>query len=149
LGARASLGLAGSVGAAVGAFVALIVPLRAHGAWTTVAAGVCVLAVVVQLGTGPLLAAPPASRAARRWWANVHQAGALLLVGLGIRAVDQWHHTPATERTWLALALPALGCLAYLSVRLGMTARFLRPGREWTAPPAAPAGSDAGSSETP
>lgn len=117
-----------------GVLAGLLGPLDSFAAWTALASGLCAAAVALVATTPRLLAAPPASRSARRWLANAHQAGALLLIGLGIRAIDRWWATPPEARTWLALAVAALASLGYASVRLGMTARYLRPGRAWTPP---------------
>ena len=123
-----------------GALAGLVAPLRSVGAWTALAGGLCAAALALAVTTPRLLAAPPAGRRARRWLANAHQAAALLLIGLGIRAIDRWWATPPEARTWLLLAVAALASLGYASVRLGMTARFLRPGPEWHGPGDAPVG---------
>lgn len=123
------------LGAAGAAFAGLLLPMDGFAQWTTVAGLLTGTATLAALTTPGLLATPPASRRARRWLANGHQACAILLIGLGVRAIDRWWHTPPADRTWLALGLIALGSLGYLSVRLGMTARFLRPGPEFRPPP--------------
>ena len=92
------------------------------------------VALLAQRSTPSLAGNPPSSRRARRWLANAHQAGAILLIGVGIRAIDRWWKTAPEARTWGWLALCALCALGYLSVRLGMTARFLRPGPEYRPP---------------
>ena len=110
-----------------GGLAALLAPLGSFAEWTALAAGLCVVATLAQRSTPALTGNPPATRGALRWLANAHQAGAIVLIGVGIRAIDRWWETAPEARTWVWLALCALGALGYLSVRLGMTARFLRP----------------------
>lgn len=125
------------VAAGAGSIGVILVPVQPRWGWWSVLVGLVAMALLAFTTSGGLLAAPPASRAGRVWLARLHQVDAVLLMGLGIRGVDGWWHTPAADRPPMWLAFLALACLGYLSVRLGMTATFLRPSaaREIPTPP--------------
>lgn len=111
----------------VGSLCVIVVPRQPLWGWWTVLSGLVVTAVLAMVASQGLLQAPPAGRQAKLWLARGHQICAVLLMGLGIRGVDGWWNTPAAERPPMWLAFVGLAALGYLSVRLGMTATFLKP----------------------
>jgi hypothetical protein len=120
-----------------GSILVIAVPQQPRVGWWIVLCGLVVSAVMAKLATATLLANPPATRSSRQWLGRVHQITAVLLIGLGIRGVDGWWNTPGMDRPPAWLAFCGLAALGYLSVRLGMTATFLRPSApQAPAPPA-------------
>jgi len=119
---------------AVGSLCVIAVPKQPWWGWWAVLSGLMVAAVLAAATTPFLLQTPPQSRGRKAWLARAHQMCALLLIGLGIRGVDGWWNTPEAQRPPMWIAFFGLAALGYLSVRLGMTATFLRPGPALPAP---------------
>ena len=110
-----------------GGVAALLSRLPTVAAWYALLVGLVVVAGGATVLHPALASHPPAARGARRGLAIAFQVASLLLIGVGVSGVDRWYHVGPDVRPGFALALVGLACVGYSAVRLGMTARLLRP----------------------
>ncbi len=115
------------VGVAGGGVAAIALPLLTTAAFRGLLAGLFAAAV-----GSAFLARRLANPGALGWWARrllaaAFQAGSVLVVGVGLKAVDSWHRAPPGVRPGLPLVFLGLAAIGYLGFRLHATAAALRP----------------------